>query len=107
VVQLQEDPDALGVHALHHLLPAGDLLVVVHAGRAQVAVAVGGGDGRLGEQEAAFGSALRVVFGQQRAGDGAGFGAHAGQRRQHHAAEAVPHDYVAALPCFPCRISSN
>jgi hypothetical protein len=58
LVQLQEDFRALGADSVDDGFPAGSLAVVIQPGGAQVAVAVFGGDGGFGDQQAALRRAL-------------------------------------------------
>eukprot|EP01022_Parablepharisma_sp_SALTPOND_P021765 TRINITY_DN435_c1_g1_i1.p1 TRINITY_DN435_c1_g1~~TRINITY_DN435_c1_g1_i1.p1 ORF type:complete len:1304 (+),score=494.29 TRINITY_DN435_c1_g1_i1:15351-19262(+) len=79
VPQLQEDVAALGMHGVGHLLPGGDLGLVVDAGGEGIALALRRDLGGLGDDEAGAG-ALGVVLGSQFAGNVAGLRAAAGQR---------------------------
>jgi hypothetical protein len=80
VPQLYDDGPALGMHRVSNLSPAGDLRVAIAAGRAGVALRLGGNLGRLGDDQAR-GRALAIVVGRESARRETWAGAVAGQRR--------------------------
>jgi len=85
VPELEEDLPALGVHRIDDELPAGDLLRRVDARRAREPAAVRRDLRRLTDDEATLRGALAVVLGHHRVSGVAMLGAHAGERRHHHA----------------------
>jgi hypothetical protein len=85
VPQLQVDDAAAGVYRIRHLAPAGHLGGGVDARHPRVAMALPRHWRGLGDQQAAGRAALGIVSGVQRGGHVAVAGAHAGQRRHHHA----------------------
>jgi hypothetical protein len=82
--KLQEDLAAALMHGTGHLLPAGDLLGAVNAGRLRIALALGRDLGRLGNDCASAG-ALGVIAGIQVVRHIASGSAATGQRRHHDA----------------------
>ena len=83
--QLLEDAAALGVHRVGDAPPSCDLSVGVDARRTGITVAAGRDRRGFGDDQTAFGRALRVVFDHQVARDVAGIRAHPRQRRHHDA----------------------
>ncbi len=64
--ELQEDDAAFGMHGVSDLTPAGDLLLRIDARCVRVALAFLHHLRGLGDDQSAFGRALRVIFGIER-----------------------------------------
>src|SRR3954449_11712715 len=80
--ELEKDDAALGVHGVDHLAPARDLRLRIDAGRRWITAAVREHGRGLGDEQAALGGALTVIFGVERPRRKAlALGPHARQRR--------------------------
>src|SRR3954468_16000181 len=84
VPELRENLAATLVNGIGNLLPAGDLRLRMHAGRADVADALWAHLARFGDEETG-GSALRVIGGSERIRKVAIERAAARHRREHQA----------------------
>src|SRR3954466_15612643 len=84
--ELEKDDAALGVHGVDHLAPARDLRLRIDAGRRWITAAVREHGRGLGDEQAALGGALAVIFGVERPRRKAlALGPHARQRRHRNA----------------------
>ena len=84
--ELEKDDAALGVHGIRHLAPACDLRLRIDAWCRRVAAAVREHRRGFGNQQAAFGRTLAVIFGVERPRRKAlALGPHARQRRHRDA----------------------
>ena len=83
VPELGEDVAAFGADGGDDFFPGFDLLVGVEAGCSEPAACGGGDGGGFGDDEAAVGGALAVVFGHESVGDVAGLGGAGARERRH------------------------
>ncbi|WVZ81973.1 hypothetical protein U9M48_029296 [Paspalum notatum var. saurae] len=105
---LAEEEGALAMDGVDDGLPCLDLLLRPDAGRLRVALRGGGHPRGLGDEQAAPGGALRVVYGGVRLGHVA-VGAAARERREHHPVGELelPHLNVERSYLFNGASSSN